>query len=218
MKKHISDQTKQKYIELYKQTYSVSKIMETVNDGNGRNIIVNILKEARVYEGLSGPNYLKMKIKNHEELMMKKYGVKNWGQTKDGGYKSLNKIPYEKVSYLTDEYIEYKQRVEKITKKNIKKYYKNELPKYCYYTGIEFADVKGTPNPNDPRKRSVDHKTPILHCYLNEISEAEAGSIDNTVFVLKYVNSVKAQSTEESILPLMEKIRKVFINEGYKSN
>ncbi len=106
-------------------------------------------------------------------------------------------------------------RLEKETKKNIKHI---DFPTYCYYTGIQFADEEGLVNPNDPRKRSVDHKVPVIICYLNGISVEQAGSIDNLTFVLKYVNSVKSNTEHKSFLAVAHKIRKVFINEGYKSN
>lgn len=208
---------KNTYVELYKEIYSVSEIMKRLNDGVGRGRIVNVLKEAGVYEGLNGPNYLKKKVETHEKIMMQKYGVINWGQTKDAGYKKQNKIPYKKISYLTDDYMIYREKVDKLTKYNIKRYYNRNFPKYCYYTGIIFADEEGPVNPNDPRKRSVDHRIPIVHCFLNKISIEEASSLDNIVFVLKYVNSIKAQSTEDSILPIIEEIRKAFLNEGFSS-
>lgn len=211
----ITDEMKTKYIEKYQDTYSVSEVLRTFNDGVGRGRIVKVLKEAGIYEGLSGPNYLKKKVENNEKIMMDKYGVINWGQTKEGGYKKQNKIPYQKISYLDDQYKEYRAAVEKETRKNIKKI---DLPKHCYYTGIQFADEEGPVNPNDPRKRSVDHKVPVIICYLNGIPVEQAGNIDNIVFVLKYVNSVKSNTEHESFLAISHKIRKVFINEGYKSN
>jgi hypothetical protein len=212
---NITDDMKQNYIDLYKETYSVSEVMRKCNDGVGRSRIVKILKDEGIYEGLSGENYLKKKVKNHEKIMLEKYGVINWGQTKEGGYRKLNKVPYKKVSYLTDDYNEYRIKVDKLTKKNIKQQYKDHLPKYCMYTGIMFADEEGPTNPNDPRKRSVDHRIPVIHCFLNKMSIEEAASVNNVVFVLKYVNSIKAQSTEESILPIMEEVRKAFIDEGF---
>lgn len=211
----ITDSMKQRYIDLYKETYSVSKVMRNCNDGVGRGRIVKILKDEGIYEGLTGENYLKKKVENNEKIMLEKYGVINWGQTKEGGYRKQNKIPYKKVSYLTDDYKEYRIKVDKLTKKNIKHHFKNNLPKYCMYTGIMFADEEGLTNPNDPRKRSVDHRIPIIHCFLNNVPIEEAANIDNITFVLKYVNSIKAQSTEESILPIMEKIKEAFINEGF---
>jgi len=212
----ITEEIRNLIIETYKQEYSVSKVMEKCPKGIGRKRVEKILKDVNVYEGLNGKNYLKKKVENHEKLMMEKYGVINWGQTKNGGYRSQNKIPYKKISFLTDDYKKYRLLVEKETEKNIKKFFKT-YPKYCYYTKILFADEEGPVNPNDPRKRSVDHKVPVLHCYLNNIDVEKASSIDNIIFVLRYVNAVKGQTLEESFLPIVEKIRKVFINEGFKS-
>ncbi|NDG32892.1 hypothetical protein EB118_22840 [bacterium] len=210
----MTDEMKEKYIQKYKETYSVSEILRTFNDGIGRKKIINLLKEEGIYEGLNGPNYLKKKVENNEKIMMKKYGVINWGQTKDGGYKSQNKIPYKKISYLNEEYKEYKNQVEKETKLNIKNI---DLPEYCFYTGIQFADVEGPVNPNDPRKRSVDHKIPVIICYLNGFSTNQASDLTNLIFVLKYVNSIKSNTDHESFLKITHKIREVFVNEGYKS-
>jgi hypothetical protein len=215
MKKTITEELKSFYINKYLETYSVTEVMKQSECGVGRNRIVKILKEHGIYEGLSGPNYLKKKVKKMEEILLERYNVKNWGQTGEGGYKQMNKIPYKKISYLTDQYKEYRLLIHKKTEKNLKKL---TPPKYCHYTGILFADEEYAPNPNDPRKRSVDHKLPIIICYLKGMSVEEASSIDNLIFVLKYVNSVKANMTEDSFIPIAEAIRKVFINEGYKSN
>lgn len=215
MKNLITEEMKEFYIDKYLETYSVSEVMKQANDGVGRNRIVNVLKDRGIYEGLNGPNYLKKKVEKIEKILLEKYNVKNWGQTKEGGYKKHNKIPYKKISYLSDEYKDYRRLVTKETEKNLKKI---NPPKYCYYTGILFADEEYIPNPNDPRKRSIDHKIPIILCYLNGMSVKEASSVDNLIFVLKYVNSVKTNTLEDSFIPIAKKIRKVFINEGYKSN
>lgn len=203
----------------YKEEYSVSIIHKEVQERFGkigRGPISDYLKSIGIYEGLNGPNYLKKKVENNEKIMMERYGVINWGQTKEGGYRKQNKIPYNKISYLDDGYKKYRDDVEKITRKNIKKL--DAIPKYCEYTGILFADENGATNPNDPRKRSVDHKIPAVICYLNGISAEDAGSIDNIIFVLKYVNSIKSNTEHNSFLSVAHKIRKVFINEGYESN
>jgi|APSaa5957512535_1039671.scaffolds.fasta_scaffold34566_2 hypothetical protein len=211
----ITKQMEQKYIQLYKDIYSVSAVMKIVNDAVGRNRIVNILKKEGIYEGLNGENYLKMKVLNNEKIMMERYGVKNWGQTPDGGWKPQNKIPYKKITYLNESFSKYHKLVEKKTKKYVDKI--KEKPSYCEYTGIQFADVSGKTNPNDPRKRSVDHKIPIVICYLNNVSVEDAADTNNIRFVLRYVNSIKQNTLHESFLPIAIKIREVFINEGYES-
>lgn len=214
--KTITQEMKEYYITNYLKTYSISQIMrESVYEGIGRERIKKILMDAGVYEGINGPNYLKHKVKKQEKLLMEKYGVINWGQTKDGGYKKQNKIPYKKISFLSEEFQEYKEKVNKKTRSNLKKV---TIPKYCYYTGILFADEEYEPNPNDPRKRSIDHRTPIIICYLNGDSVEKASCIDNIAYVLKYVNSIKQNTMEENFIHIAKKIRKVFIDEGYKSN
>lgn len=222
LRKEILIENREKIIEEYLRTFSVSEILRNINSKfklHGFSVVtrkdlVNILKKENVYEGLNGKNYLKNKVEKNKKIMMEKYGVENWGQTSNGGYKSLNKIPYKKISYLSDGYKKYREQVEEITRKNIKEI---ELPKYCEYTGIKFSDEEGKTNPNDPRKRSVDHKISVMICYLNDISVEEAGSKDNIVFVLKYVNTIKGNTLHESFLTIADKIRKVFINEGYES-
>ena len=126
------DHIKQHYVE----NYSVSKIIEEINDEGfvslfTRREIEKILKESNLYEGLNGENYLKAKVKNHVKTLKERYGVENWGQMSDGGYKKANRIPYDKISFLDTEYKQYKEQVEKITKRNTKKI---EKPDYCSYT------------------------------------------------------------------------------------
>lgn len=201
--------------EMYRETYSVSAILRACKGRNlkiGRGRINAILKAAGLYEGLAGENYLKKKVEAHKSLMLEKHGVENWGQTENGGYRSLNKIEYSKLSYLTDEFTAYREKVRALTKKNLAKLPK---PDYCEYTGVRFADVEGRANPNDPRKRSIDHKLPVIHCYLNGIPAEDAAGLDNLMRVLKYVNSVKGNTLHESFLPLALKIRKVFQDAGY---
>jgi hypothetical protein len=135
----ITEEIKNNIIQIYKEHYSVSEVLRNCQKGIGRTTIKNILKKEGIYEGLTGKNYLKKKVEKNEKLMIEKYGVKNWGQTKNGGYKKLNKIPYKKISYLSDEYINYRSEVAKETEKTIKKHFKT-YPKYCFYTKILFAD------------------------------------------------------------------------------
>jgi len=218
----FSDELKDFIKKRYQEEYSVSIVLKEVRsrfENIGRNPIVKYLKDIGIYEGLTGKNYLKKKTENHEQIMLERYGVINWGQTKDSGYSKQNKIPYEKISYLDDKYKKYRTAIEKLTRKNVKELKKiNKLPKYCQYTGILFKDEDGESNPNDPRKRSIDHKIPIMVCYLNNVSIEEASSLNNIMFVLKYVNSVKGNTDHDSFLTIAEKIRKVFIDEGYQSN
>lgn len=214
----FSDELK-KSIELeYQKTYSVTKVLEIISnefeEKVGRNPVVDYLKSKNLYEGLKGPNYLKKKVENNKKIMLEKYGVENYGQLKSSGWTIQNKIPYKTIKCLDEDYRSYRKKVDKITKKNIQQIKSD----YCFYTGIKFADIDGPTNPNDPRKKSIDHRLPVIYCYLNEISIEDAGSINNIVYVLRYVNSIKGNTLEESFIPIAKKIRKIFKNEGFESN
>jgi hypothetical protein len=205
-----------KYIDLYLETYSVSEILRQYGDEINRRSLEKILKDANVYEGLNGPNYLAMKVAKQKEYMLNTYGVENWGQI-SGGYKIINARDKDTISYLDHEYKAYAKEVDKATKKTVKTTFGKTFPTHCFYTDILFADEEKEPNPNDVRKRSIDHKIPKIICYLNGISAEEAGNIDNVIFVLKYVNSIKGNTLHDSFIPIAQKIRKVFLDEGYSS-
>lgn len=209
---------KQQIIEIYIKEWSVSEIDRQLNNGGkprvfGREGIVKVLKEAGVYEGLTGSNYLKKHTARVKRAMVNKHGVENYGQI-TRGFKKYNEIPIENISALNEEYKIYRSAVERLTIKNLKHKTK---PEYCEYTGIQFVDHDNrAANPNDPRKRSVDHKVPIVICYLNGVSVEEASSVSNLSFVLRYVNSIKSNSNHDSFLPISQKLREIFINEGYQ--
>jgi hypothetical protein len=211
----MTDEIKSTIVEIYKKTYSVSEVireLKTLSLVISRTRIVNVLKEFNIYEGFTGKNYSDAKVNNLKKIMLNKYGIENWGQLKSSGYVVKNTIKYRKISYLDEQYREYCKRVSLLTKKNIKKIKNTD---YCYYTGILFSDAEGESNPNDPRKKSVDHKIPKIICYLNGISAEDASSVDNLAFVLKYVNTIKGNTDHENFMKIAPKIREVFINEGY---
>lgn len=204
-------------IELYKEHYSVSEVLRQITASGqytNRNRIEKVLKTAGIYEGINGENYLRKHQNRVKAVIKEKYGVENYG-TISRGFGDSNKIPYRKVTFLTDGFQEYRLAVERLTVRNLKKV---PMPAYCEYTGIKFADEDGKANPNDPRKRSVDHKIPIVVCYLQGVSIKDAAAIENTAFVLRYVNTIKANTAYDSFVPLAQKIREAFINEGFESN
>jgi hypothetical protein len=87
---------------------------------------------------------------------------------------------------------------------------------YCHYTGIKFADAEQQfVNPNDPRKRSLDHKIPLSICYINGMTMDEANHPDNLCWCLKVINSVRGASDPKSFKPIAEYYRKKFIEAGY---
>lgn len=210
-------ENKEKLIDRYKDCYSVSTLMGEFHLSRGE--IVSILKEENVYEGLKGPNYLRKRSEDFRKIMYDKYGVINPGQLPHGGYGSSNKLPRDDIPYLMTEYQDYRKAVDNYIKNYVRRRKRNNsFPTHCYYTGIRFKDEEvDSVNPNDLRKRSVDHKIPVVIGYLNGLSIEEINAEENIIFVLKYVNSIKGNIAHESFTPLAEKIRKVFINEGYES-
>lgn len=217
----MTKEQEEKYIKEYLETYSVSEIVRRYegSENINRREVVKILKLAGVYEGLNGPNYLKKKAENYKNIMLERYGVDNWSRL-ENQWDTLNEIPYTKFSFLEDEVGKYKKKVSKLAKKYLKKCLKNNLaPDYCEYTGILFADSEfDKVNPNDPRKRTLDHKVSVIQCFFNGVSPEDCSSEKNLTFVLRYVNTLKGCTSHEDFLPIAQKLRKVLINEGYKSN
>jgi hypothetical protein len=213
--KVLTSEQKDLYRKIYLETYSVSEILRQCQDGVGRSKIQQYLTDIGIYEGLTGNNYLKIKAKNHEELMMAKHGVKNWGQI-SGGFALINDIPYDKLPF-DNEYSNYCKNVKKLTDKNVKKIKEaGVIPSYCQYSGIMFAECeRNEVNPNDWRKRSVDHIKPIISCFFDGDSIEYAAGNDNIAFVLKYINSIKGNSTLDSCKNIIQNIKERFINAGY---
>lgn len=213
-----SDDVKQQIINIYQTEWSVSEIDRQMNKGlkprkYGREGIVKVLKESGIYEGLTGKNYVAKHLARVKRAMLNKHGVENYGKI-SRGFKKNNSLPLETINFFDTDYKIYRSLVDRLTARNIRKKVDTG---YCEYTGIQFIDYDGrSVNPNNPRKRSVDHKIPISVCYLTGISAEDAADLKNLAFVLRYVNTIKANSTLESFLNIAEKIREVFINEGYK--
>jgi len=203
--------TEQQIIDLYKKTYSISEMLNSVP--HRRNKIVKILKEAGVYEGLNGPNYLAKKVEKHRNVMREKYGVDNISQIRTNKLIESNNIEYDKFSF--DENLKkYMKDVRNHSKNLVTRKKTITPPKTCFYTGLEFAEeFKNAVNPNDPLKRTVDHKHPIILCYLEGWSVEDAGGEDNLVFVLRYINSVKSNTTHECFLPIANILKERLRNE-----
>ena len=202
--------TNQEIIDLYKQTYSVSEVLKSVEFS--RNKVVKILKDAGVYEGINGPNYLAMKVERHKKVMQEKYGVDNISQIKTNKLIESNKIDYERFCF-DDELKEYVKQVRNYTKNLVTRKKSVIIPTRCFYTNVEFSEVnKDRVNPNDPCKRTTDHKHPIILCYFDGWSVEEAGGEDNVIFVLRYINSLKSNTTHECFLPIAERVKEKFLN------
>ena len=90
----------------------------------------------------------------------------------------------KQVDYLTRKYTE-------LLKRN------NTIPTTCFYTSVQFKDVNNKVNPNDPYKRTVDHRVPVIEMFLTRKTPEETAAAENIVFCLRIVNSYKSSSPEE---------------------
>lgn len=204
-------------IEEYKKTYSVSDILKGADihtsSHSARNYIVTILKNAGIYQGVGGLSALH-KQKKIQQTMLKKYGVINNGQRPGEGWKN-NAIPRSELQFLR-EFQDYCKEVDLHTK-NSKKLLIST--KYCYYTGIAFVDnFKENVNPNDPLKRSIDHKISKWIGFVTNLKPEFIGSPTNIIYCLKYCNTVKNQMDDQTFMPYAKIIREKMINEGHESN
>ena len=198
------------------QKCSVSKVLKKFGVW-GRRYITNLLKKRGVHSSVN-PESKKIlyehSYKQAEKTCFKKYGVKNIGETKQYGYCASNKIPYKKPTFFNS-LMRFHEKVHALTKNNLKKI---TPPEYCEYTGIKFADTYGPCNPNDPTKRSVDHKMPRNVAFFAGWSPEKTASTENLVFCLKYCNTVKSNTIHKDFIPIAQHLRKYFINEGYEHN
>lgn len=219
MKKYetFTEELKRFIKDLYLEEYSVSIVLKQVKEKYpnmspiGRTPITDYLKHIGVYEGLTGSNYVKKNNERVVNTIRERYGVDNWGQTADGGWTKLNSIKYEKLN-IDKEFSEFKRKVEKLTRKNVKKL--NELPIKCEYTGVTFNDIYGDVNPNDPLKRTIDHIVPVIHAFIMGWTVEETSDITNIAFVIRIVNSIKGNTSKESFNSLLPNIKERLINEG----
>ncbi len=213
----IENNIKKYLLNEYNKNFSVSECCKIVKQRENtlvsesiiRRLIDNQLKKYNVKQGISGKM---MNIKRQEkikETMIKKYGVINAGQLDGNGFKKQNQIPYNKLSLL-DSITEYREKVGYLTDKMKSFAIKNNLvPECCEYTGIRFADSdKKEVNPNDPFKRTIDHKVPIVEAYLLGWSAEKTADIDNIAWCLRAVNTIKGNSNIDQfnkILPFLKK-------------
>lgn len=218
--KNYCDELRQEIKNSYRAHYAVSEVLtELKNKGYkvNREGITNLLKREGIYEGLTGPNYIRKHKERTKKAMVKKHGVENYGQI-TGGFANANKIEYKKTTAFSEDYEVYKQQVRIFTARSIKKI---DAPDYCEYTGIRFADADKPAkeiNPNDPIKRSIDHKVPVLIGFINGVPAEEIGAVDNLAFVIRHINTVKSNTGYKEFMPVAEKLREIYINEGFESN
>jgi hypothetical protein len=204
-------------VEEYKKTYSVSDILRSIDldvrRSAARDHIVSILKNEGIYQGVRGLTATHRQKKT-QQTMLDRYGVINTGQLPGYGWKN-NDTKKTEIQF-SNEFKNYCKIVDEHTKINKK----IMIPiKYCYYTGIAFADgYIANINPNDPLKRSIDHKTSKWIGFMTDVPPDFIGSVTNLVYCLKYCNTIKNQMNEQMFMPFAKIIREKMINEGHKSN
>lgn len=213
-------------INAYQKYHTVTDVLNNIKHlsfGRIKTISRAKITETLKREGVYAPyseDALRVRHEKSKSTMLDRYGVINPGQLPDaGGYQEYNRIPYNKLE-INKKVEDYKQKVNKITKlKHRCNRRANKLPEFCYYTGIKFSDAN-TPkvNPNDPLKRSIDHKTSVIYCYLNGWTPEKCASKDNMVYVLRYVNTIKSNTLEKDFIPIAAKLRKELIHEGFEHN
>lgn len=210
----ITPEITETIIRTYSETYSVSDVLRLPEmRGIGRPRVVSILKDAGLYEGLTGKNQQAKKQEKIKNTMMARFGVENNGQRPGQGFGERNKIPHTKIDFLTIEYKEYRKAVEHETNKTV---FAMDKPEVCYYTGVRFVDCEQEKvNPNDQRKRTIDHKIPVIIGYLQGLSVEEMSKPENITFVLRYVNTIKGNTLHDSFLPIAAYIKQTFTKEGF---
>lgn len=212
LKKNIKTYIVNYYLETYSVTdcclYIREKEKTKVFGGKLRSIIVDELKIAGVYEGLTGKRFNEKRQVKIQATVLKNYGVVNVGQLSNHGFKSQNQIPYVKLK-INEDYMTYKKEVEHLTWKQFGKLKKLRLvSETCYYTGIKFNDnLLEKVNPNDPFKRTIDHKISVTEAFFRGWTAEKTASMDNLAFCLRIVNTIKGHQNENDfrkiLLPLL---------------
>jgi len=196
--------------------YIISKEGTLLGESAIRKHIVNpILKGAGVFKTFGDTEFEKFRQAKLKSAMMSKYGVVNNSQRQNQGYKRLNKIPYIKTQFSED-LVAYRKQCDAYTFKKLKKDKKSgSLPSRCEYTNIEFADIKGETNPNDPYKRTLDHRVPITIAYLNDWSVERVSDDSNLVYCLRIINNIKSTMDEDTFKrDILPKLKLKLLNEN----
>lgn len=216
----IKDLIRKEVPDFYTECFSVSETIkhvqqhtEFVLEGSLRNLIVSELKEQGLYRGLSDPELNAKRQERIQQTMMDRYGVVNNGQREDHGFSVQNKIPYAQLDVMVKAK-EFRAAVDKDLKK---KRARNqiEMLTHCEYTGIEFADISGPTNPNDPLKRTFDHRVPVIECFFKGWTVDQVNAPDNLIQCVKVINTIKGNTREDSFQELLPLVKEM-INESIK--
>lgn len=205
----------------YQECLSVSETIKFIQphtqyvmSGSLRKLIVEHLNEIGIYRGLGDPELNAKRQQRTQKTMMERYGVVNNGQREGQGFSLINKIPYQQLDMMVRAK-EFRSVVDNDLKK---KRTRNqiEILDHCQYTGVEFADVRGPTNPNDPLKRSFDHRVPVIECFFKGWSVEQVNSPDNLIQCVRVINTIKGNTREESFLELLPQIKEM-INESIQN-
>ena len=86
---------------------------------------------------------------------------------------------------------------------------------HCALTGVRFVDAEtDTPNPNDPRKRTIDHKVPLSECFIRGWTQEQANDVSNLMYVLRAVNNQRQSTHLENYKVMADWYRQKFIESG----
>ena len=136
------------------------------------------------------------------DLINKWKSTAEYEKVKDEIY---NKIRQKNISNgfwfksLNSEYLEYRKKVDRLTRKNIKNFRWNG---YDYYDN-EFIFFNLDLNYNSPRYPTIDHKVSVKYGFENNINPKIISAIDNLCFTKRSINSRKNSKTESEFLSII---------------
>lgn len=180
----IKDKIKQTNIEKYGVEYP----------SQSKDIRLKIVESLIKSYGVDSPLKSKEIFDNMKSNNFEKYGYEYVSQVKVFIEKMLE-TRKDKRTYNIDEFIEYRELVNKLTTKN-KKYIIENWDGFDFYDG-EYIKDNFNINSNNKLYPTIDHKMSILYCFKNKLSAEQSSSIDNLCITKRGLNSMKNVKTEE---------------------
>jgi hypothetical protein len=213
--------------ELYKSLCSITACIEHVIETETtllsrpriRILIDKLLNLQKVKKGIGNKNMQLAKQQKMKETMLERYGVENYGQLPQGGWAKRNNIPYKR-SNISEEYKEYRKVVDYYTRKfHESQVRSNTLPTHCFYTGIEFNDnILTEVNPNDPLKRTIDHRISVIESFINGTLPEHTAAPKNMIYCIRVINNLKSNTNEAYFTDvLLPKFKERIVNESKSS-
>lgn len=210
-------------LDLYNQVCSISACVENIvqkedtviSPSRIRLLVEKLLEGKDVTTGFTSKMIAARQART-KKTMLEKYGVENYGQLPHGGWGERNKIPYKKLT-LSNNYTAYRKKVDYFTRKLHERLLREDnVPTKCFYTGCTFTDAAGEPvNPNDPFKRSVDHRIPVIESFVKGVDPEDVATVENTVYCLRIVNNLKSNTNEDHFVKeILPKFKELLLNES----